>query len=157
MKQMVMTGTNMKRLVYLSFFLLMFIGFAMASGCLQDEADPSQADSTTQIIENITPSQAFALIEANQKSADFVVLDVRTTEEFSEGHIGNATNLDYYSDAFRKDLGALDKDKAYLIYCRSSNRTRNSLDIMKELQFKEVYNMLGGIIRWEEDGLPVVN
>jgi len=81
---------------------------------------------------------------------------VRTSEEFLGEYIGNAVNLDYYSDTFRNDLEKLDKNKTYLIYCRSGSRSGNALNIMKELDFREVYNMLGGIIKWKSEGLPTI-
>ena len=50
----------------------------------------------------------------------------------------------------------MDKSKTYLIYCRSGNRSGQALDIMEELNFREVYNMMGGILEWEAEGLPTV-
>jgi len=48
----------------------------------------------------------------------------------------------------------LNKNKIYLIYCRSGRRSENALNMMKELDFREVYNMLGGINSWKAEGLP---
>jgi len=79
---------------------------------------------------------------------------VRTPEEFADGHIENAINLDYYSETFGDELNKLDKNKTYLVYCRSGRRSRNALDIMEELNFREAYNMSGGIIEWKAEGLP---
>ncbi len=70
------------------------------------------------------------------------------------GHIENAINLNYYSKTFKDELSELDKSKTYLIYCRSGRRSGIALDIMKELGFTEVYNILGGITQWEAEGLP---
>jgi len=74
-----------------------------------------------------------------------VILDIRTFDEFKEGHIQNAINIDFYSDSFEKDLDKLDKTKTYIIYCRSGNRSGLALKTMEELKFMEVYNVLGGI------------
>ena len=87
---------------------------------------------------------------------NFVIIDVRTPEEYANGHIENAINLDYYSKTFKDELNKLDKNKAYLIYCRSGRRTGTVLDIMKGLGFTEVYNMLGAITQWEAKGLPII-
>jgi len=113
------------------------------------------------IIENITPEKAYSLIQSYREGCpcnreNFVIIDVRTPEEYANGHIENAINLDYYSKTFKDELDKLDKNKAYLIYCRSGRRTRTVLDIMKELGFTEVYNMLGGITQWEAKGLPII-
>ena len=64
--------------------------------------------------------------------------------------------LDYYSENFREALDELDKSKTYLIYCRSGRRTGETLQMMKELYFTEVYNMLGGINSWKSKGLPTI-
>ena len=50
----------------------------------------------------------------------------------------------------------LDKDKTYLIYCRTANRTSQAIKMMSELEFAEVYNMLGGIVQWQAGGFPVI-
>ncbi len=115
---------------------------------------PTAQETPTQITESITPQEAFALIQENQDNPDFVIIDVRTPEEFAEEHIENAINLDYYSKTFRDELNKLDKNKKYLIYCRSGNRSGKALDIMAELNFREVYNILDGIIAWKAEGLP---
>ncbi len=119
----------------------------MTGGCVRDE---------TATIEDTTPQEAFTLIQNNQNNPDFVIIDVRTPEEFEGEHIENAINIDFYSEAFREELDNLDKNKTYLIYCRSGGRSGSTLDIMAELNFKEVYNVLGGILSWEAEELPTV-
>jgi len=109
-----------------------------------------------QIIEGISPQKAFALIHDNQNNPDFVIIDVRTTAEIAEGYIEDAVFIDYYSDTFRDELNSLDKDKVYLIYCRSGGRSGPTLATMEELGFMEVYELLGGILAWQGAGLPVV-
>ena len=128
---------------------LLVVGLVVTGGCVRSE-------TPTQIIENITPQEAFTLIQDNQNNPDFVIIDVRTPEEFAEGHLENAINIDYYSETFRDELNKLDKSKTYLIYCRSGSRSGQTLDIMEELNFREVYNMSGGINQWVAEGLPTV-
>ena len=142
----------MKRLLPL-LLVSLIIGVILTSGCVSTETVPPNQE--TQIIENITPKEAFTLIQDNQNNPDFVILDVRTPEEFADGRIENAINLDYYSDTFQEELNKLDKNKTYLIYCRSGRRSSNALNTMKELKFREAYNMLGGIIEWQAEGLLI--
>jgi len=137
--------------------MLVLLGFLIVpslliSGCINQENIGPQ----TQIIEDVTLEEAFALIEDNRYNQDFVIIDVRTPEEYASGRIEKAINLDYYSETFADELDKLDKDKTYLIYCRSANRSGKALDMMAELGFAEVYNMLGGMVRWEAVGLPTV-
>ena len=147
---------SLKNLMLLVLSVSLVIGVALTGGCVGKETATPDQETPTQIIENITPQEAFTLIQNNQNNPDFVILDVRTPEEFADGHIENAINLDYYSETFRDDLNKLDKNKKYLIYCRSGNRSGKALNIMEELNFREVYNMVGGIIAWEAAELPTV-
>ena len=138
-----------KNLMLLVLSVSLVIGAVLTGGCVGKETE-----TPVQIIEDITPQETFTLILENQDNPDFVIIDVRTPEEFAEGHIEDAINLDYYSETFRDELNTLDKNKTYLIYCRSGKRSGDALDIITELNFGEVYNMSGGIIQWKAEGFP---
>lgn len=145
---------SLKNLMVLMLSVLLVTGAVWAGGCTVSEIETTNQEIPTQVIEDITPQEAFTLIQNNQNNPNFVIIDVRTPEEFAEGHIENAINLDYYSETFRDELNELDKDKTYLIYCRSGNRSGSALNIMAELNFLGVHNILGGISRWKTGGLP---
>jgi len=149
-----MVKMSLKSLLMLVLSVLLVAGVVLTGGCAPSEIETPAQPTPTQIIENITPQEAFTLIQNNQNNPDFVILDVRTAEEVADGHIENAINIDYYSETFRDALDNLDKNKTYLIYCRSGSRSRNALNVMVELNFREVYNMSGGIIDWKAAGLP---
>ena len=134
-----------KNFMLLVFSVSLVVGVVLTGGCVQ-----------TQIIEKVTPQEGFTLIQDNQNNPDFVIIDVRTPQEFTEGHIENAISIDFYSDTFRDELDNLDKNKTYLIYCRSGVRSGNALDIMAELGFKEVYDIAGGMVAWEAAELPTI-
>lgn len=134
--------------------VLLVIGAILMSSCAPAQTETPPPETPARIIENVTPQEAFTLIQENQTNPDFAIIDVRTPEEFAEGHIENAVIIDYYSDTFRDDINQLDKSKMYLIYCHSGNRSGKARDIMAGLGFQEVYNMLGGIIQWNAEGLP---
>jgi len=138
---------SLKNFMVLAPSVSLVIGVILTGGCVRDE---------TATIEDITPQEAFTLIQNNQNNPDFVIIDVRTPEEFAEEHIENATNMDFYSETFRDELNNLDKNKTYLIYCKVGGRSGSALDIMAELNFKEAYNILGGINQWKAEGLPTV-
>ncbi|HHC09546.1 MAG TPA: rhodanese-like domain-containing protein [Actinobacteria bacterium] len=87
--------------------------------------------------------------------ADLVVLDVRTPEEFAAGHLPGAINVDFYASDFADQLDRLDKDVPYLLYCRSGNRSGQTMPILEDLGFSEVYELAGGILSWEAAGLPL--
>lgn len=84
-----------------------------------------------------------------------VVLDVRTPEEYGEGHLGGALNLDFYAAGFGERLGELDRDATYVLYCRSGNRSATTAEMMRDLGFASVYEVDGGILAWLGAGLPV--
>ena len=149
-----MVKMHPKNLMISVFLGALIIGVLLTSGYIQTETNTAQSETQIQIIENITPEEAYILIQENKDNPNFVILDVRTPEEFLGEYIENAVNLDYYSDTFRNDLDKLDKNKTYLIYCRSGRRSENALNIMKELDFREVYNMLGGVVKWKSEELP---
>jgi len=120
------------------------------------ESDPPKTNSQTQVIKNITPDEAFVLIEKNKDSSNLVILDVRTSKEFEDEHIENAINLDYYSETFKDDLSKLDKNKVYVTHCQLGGRSAKTVVIMKDLDFVEVYNITGGIAGWKSKGLPTI-
>jgi rhodanese-related sulfurtransferase len=120
------------------------------------ESSPPKTNSETKIIKNITPDEAFVLIEKNKDSSNLVILDVRTSKEFEDEHIENAINLDFYSETFKDDLGKLDKNKIYVTHCQLGGRSAKTVVIMKDLDFVEVYNITGGIAGWKSKGLPTI-
>jgi rhodanese-related sulfurtransferase len=78
-----------------------------------------------------------------------VILDVRTPEEFELSRIPNSKNIDFYNPQnFMQEIEKLDKDNNYYVYCRTGVRSANSCQLMSELGFKNVYNLVGGIVEW---------
>ena len=107
-------------------------------------------------LKNITPEKAFSLVNENKNNSNFVILDVRTPIEYRDGHLEGSKNIDYKSNDFKKVIEEMDKTKTYILYCRSGVRSVKSYDIMKKLNFTDVYNIEGGIKRWMKKGLPIV-
>ncbi len=116
----------------------------------------SSTTAVDQQITTVSPAEAAAIIEQNAGSADFVLLDIRTPEEYGAGKIAGAVNIDFYDANFRDQLDALDKDVHYVVYCNSGNRSGQSLPIFEDLGFARVENVATGITGWYEDGYPVV-
>lgn len=89
-----------------------------------------------------------------QADADAVILDVRTLQEWNEGIIPGAINIDIFQgQEFINAIDALDKTKSYYVYCRSGGRSGNACGLMSQLGFEKAFNLIGGIMAW--DG-PVV-
>jgi rhodanese-related sulfurtransferase len=104
-------------------------------------------------ISTVSVDQAAAIVE--NPPDDLVVLDVRTPEEFAEGHLDGAVLVDFYATDFVDQLAALDTDVPYLVYCRSGNRSGETLGVMEQLGFSSVVDVDGGIVAWSGAGLPV--
>ncbi|MEN2282335.1 rhodanese-like domain-containing protein [Algoriphagus sp. SE2] len=109
---------------------------------------------TSTSIDSLTV-QKFEEIVKNNKDA--IILDVRTPEEYSEGHISGAVNIDYMNEGFEQEIAKLNKSMTYLVYCKSGVRQDKASTRMKELGFENVHLLDGGITRWQQDGKPVEN
>lgn len=95
--------------------------------------------------------------EKEIKSDSVQLVDVRTPQEYTEGHIDGALNINVQSDDF-KELAQreLSKDSTVLVYCRSGRRSLDAAEMLTVLGYK-VVNLKGSIIEWKEDGLPLVS
>ncbi len=102
----------------------------------------------------VSPEAAASTISAPPD--DLVILDVRTPEEFAEGHIDGAVMIDFYRDDFADELAKLDPDVPYVLYCRSGNRSGQTAALMEQLDFASVQDVDGGILAWQQAGLPLV-
>ena len=106
-------------------------------------------------ITEVTVSQARELIQQRARDAQFVILDVRTPEEFAQGRLSGAVNVNLMAPDFERRLGALDRGKTYLVYCRTGNRSVKAIQIMGRLGFRSVYHMFEGILGWQKKGFPL--
>jgi len=106
-------------------------------------------------VTNLTVGKAQKLITERAGKADFVILDVRTPDEFAEGHIDGAVNLDVQSPDFEKGLRKLDRTKSYLVYCRTGNRSRRATLTMDALGFRSIFHMTEGIVKWKQQTRPL--
>lgn len=96
---------------------------------------------------NLTQQQWWSQFLSDEKG---VILDVRTEDEVSKGKIPGAINIDIYTgQAFIYNLEELNKEKNYYVYCAAGGRSANACNIMKELGFKNAYNLIGGFSEWE--------
>jgi rhodanese-related sulfurtransferase len=104
----------------------------------------------------ITAIQADTLIKNHAGSVDFVILDVRTSGEFINERIDKSRNLDVNSIYFDDSISKLDKNKIYFVYCGSGARSSTACNKMIAKNFKQVYNLQGGISAWKSAGLSTI-
>ena len=86
---------------------------------------------------------------------DAVLVDVRTPDEFSEGIIEGAINIDFKDPSFGEKISALDKDKTYFVYCLSGKRSGDAAKQMESAGFKSIYLLKGGYKDWKNEGLEI--
>lgn len=122
----------------------------VACGGTATEVAP-QDQAAVQTIELFSPSDASTYLSENPEA---VILDVRTPEEFAEGHLEGAVNIDFYAANFQDTLSQLDTGEDYVVYCRSGNRSGQTATMMEELGFVTVHDVDGGIAAWLDAGLP---
>ncbi|HTF04841.1 MAG TPA: thioredoxin [Bacteroidia bacterium] len=87
---------------------------------------------------------------------DEQILDVRTPEEFNEGHLEGAQNIDFKGADFAIHVNALDKSKPVMVYCHSGNRSAQAADQLRNNGFTTVYALDGGIQAWQSAGKKVI-
>lgn len=80
------------------------------------------------------------------------LLDVRTPEEYATEHIDNATNVNWNGDDFVAKSGKYDKNKPVFVYCKVGGRSAQAANKLAEMGFKEIYNLEGGIMKWNSAG-----
>ena len=87
---------------------------------------------------------------------DYILVDVRTIEEYESGHIQDAINFDFYSGSFQKEILSLDKSSSIILYCRTQNRSTKTANYLKENGYKEITVLEGGITSWVKNGNDLV-
>lgn len=85
------------------------------------------------------------------------IIDVRTPDEFSKGHLLKAKNVDWNGNDFDKQMATLDKSKPVFVYCLSGGRSSSAANKMRSEGFQEVYELDGGIMKWRGASLPETN
>lgn len=136
----------------------------LAAGCSSGDTPTSDTGTESSDSSSDAGAAGIRLVSATEGAAlqadppdDLVILDVRTPEEFAEGHLDGAVMIDFYEADFADRLGELDPEVPYLLYCRSGSRSGQTTAIMRDLGFTDVADVDGGIVAWSGAGLQVVN
>ena len=90
------------------------------------------------------------------QDTDYILVDVRTAEEYESGHIQDAVNFDFYSESFQNDILTLDKSSSIILYCRTQNRSTKTANYLKESGYNEITVIAGGITSWVKNGNDLV-
>ena len=113
----------------------------------------------------IRPSASRNDVDVNQAASalqtqkNVVVLDVRTPDEYKNGHLKDAVNINLYDPNFKTKLALLDKSKTYVVHCAAglqNGRSRKATTVMDSLGFQQVKHLNGGFNAWQQANLPVI-
>ncbi len=124
-------------------YSLLFISATLLIGCSKGPKDNSK---------NNLPANEFSEKIKSLPSAPIV--DVRTPDEFSKGHLPNAINIDWYGNDYDEQIKKLDKSKPVFVYCLSGGRSSSAVYQMLSIGFEEVYELKGGMMKWRAANLP---
>ncbi|WP_431159112.1 rhodanese-like domain-containing protein [Winogradskyella poriferorum] len=119
----------------LSLFILLAV-LSVSFSCI----DTSKAE-----VKLITAEEMQSILEQE----DVQVIDVRSAEEYDEVHIVNAQNIDINSPTFDEDIIGLDKERPIILYCKGGGRSAKCAKKMQDAGFEKIYDLEGGISRWE--------
>jgi rhodanese-related sulfurtransferase len=103
---------------------------------------------------DIFPADAWELISKNREGGDLVIIDVSTPQEYENLHLEGAINVNLLSKFFKARLDLMNKSRVYVVYCKVGGRSKIAQKLMQQFGFQTVYNIVGGTLLWEEDGLP---
>jgi len=160
-----MKKNNFSTMFYLVVFIII-LSFFSITGCkvageinkeeVLSIVEKSEEDLGADIGEDvsgiisISPAEVYEIITNDE---DYIILDVRTQDEYYEGHLEKALLIPV--DDLEKVVDELPKDKPIIVYCRSGVRSRKAAEILVDNGFSQVYDM-GGILKWQEEGFPVI-
>lgn len=140
------------------------------AGCSSDADTATAAEATTAVqgpgVETGTTAVAkpdapvrvgvdeFASVIA---SPGVVIIDVRTPEEFAEGHIEGAINIPVEYADYMDQVAQLDPTATYAVYCRSGNRSQPAVAGMASAGITGIYELESGTVGWTDAGQPLVS
>ena len=127
----------MNRIAFLIIGLLTFASCTEA----QPAADVSVSSSISKVVK---PEEFKELLKLENRQ----LVDVRTADEYSGGKIEDAVNIDYFSADFKDRFADFDKEKPLLVYCAAGGRSAKAASVLKEMGFKEIYDLSEGYNGW---------
>lgn len=128
----------MKMKVFLPILVLLVSTFATIEG--QSKIELNSKDVSTLL----------------QKDKKLMVLDVRTADEFNDGHIKGAINIDIRQPDALNRIDKLNRSAKYIVYCRTNHRSGIAVEHMMQSGFKTIYQMMDGFPGWAANNLPFV-
>jgi rhodanese-related sulfurtransferase len=114
----------------------------------------SAKKTKVQLSKDIYPAETWDLISHYKEGDNLVIIDVSTSQEYENLHLEGAININFLSRFFKTRLDVMNKSRTYVVYCKIGGRSKIAQKLMQQLGFQTVYNVVGGTLLWEEEGLP---
>jgi thioredoxin 1 len=95
-----------------------------------------------------------AFLKAIASESDLLIVDVRSPQEYQEGHLESAVNNDWNGPAFKAKANAWNRNASVFVYCLSGGRSASAAEYLRSLHFKNVVELQGGLMAWRSAQLP---
>jgi len=105
--------------------------------------------------ELLSVKEANELVSQNSGNENFIIIDLRTRDDYDQGHIGGAISMNYYATNFQRTASQLDRNALIFMYCQRGKQSPMALRDFKKLGFAQVRILDGGIAGWVAAGLPL--
>lgn len=128
---------------YIAFMMILIV-----CGCQPKATDDKSGDCY-----QLLSSEKFE--ELLDQKKDIKLIDVRTSEEYLEGHLSNSLNWDISNGDFNRNMANLSKDNEIYVYCRSGGRSKSASNMLIEKGYCKVYELKDGITAWISDGKEI--
>ena len=140
---------QMNQLLFLFFLSSAFLASCQQTGTGNASSEAIAAKADVVVVNKVLPLEAYKS-KMSELGENRQLIDVRTPEEYGQGHIDGAVNINFYDDDFAQQLEQkLNKEQPVMLYCRSGSRSAQSAEQLKALGFKEVYDLEGGFMAWK--------
>ncbi len=132
--------------------ICLFLVFTIGNSC-KDSATTKKEETEAKPDPNVEPEADSLTVSdfiKEMRKSNAVVVDLSFPEEFEQGHIEGAININFFDPNFKSTLTELDKSKTYLLYTNNRSRTRRTGIYMKQNGFNKVYTLIGGFNAYKE-------
>lgn len=119
-------------------FVSLLVLAILLSSCVNKKADSKE-------VKLVTATEMKSILELD----DVQLVDVRSPEEYDDMHIEGAQNIDFRSPTFDTDVKKLDKSKPVVLYCKGGGRSAKCAEILKDAGFEKIYDLEGGLSKWQ--------
>jgi rhodanese-related sulfurtransferase len=138
-------------------FVVALLSISVLGACSSDSSSEDKKVDTQSVATDVVDSSSSDASEINEAGQEIVLIDVRTVEEFAEGHLEGALNLNVEDGTLEAALAGLDPDASYQVYCRSGRRSAIAYDLMKANGFEDVADLGSVEEAAATTGLPVIS